>query len=398
MSVIDVRDDLPTVVCLGTDIGRGHPNYLDSIYSVLAKNYSDKLSVEYWTVFEKSRGFSALAWRSVRYLYVLGGKGGLATHAYNLIRSQQNDIPKETIAMRILGRDLKKMFTDSKSICLIAHPFVARMLVHVCRVFYMHGEIAGPGECAVSGVEKIYVPLAETKNRLISAGADGASIVVTGLIIEPDFVEGAEEIYQSRIMRLQSSISLTIGFFTSGAYPRVHLEKIVAGVNSVIKHNMKAVIFCGVNQKVCHWLCTKIKGRSVVDEGEDESRTDDWDVRLVIQKDRQAETRRAADYLPEIDAFVAASHERTNWAVGLGIPFFVLFPLIGTFAPLNLDFAEKQGVAYPLKSQHEASVLGTLIKRLRGNGRLLRMAQNGFGVYRIDGARVTAANIFESIS
>lgn len=392
-----MTDDLPTVVCLGTDIGRGHPNYLDSIYSVLKKDYGDRLRIEYWTVFQKSRGFSLLAWRLVRFLYALGGKGGLATNAYNLLRSRHSDIQNETIAMRILGRDLKKIFKESKSICLVAHPFVARMLARVCRVFYVHGEIAGPGECAVSGVEKIYVPLAETRNRLITAGVDGSSIIVTGLIIEPDFVEDAEETYQSRIKRLQSDIPLTVGFFTSGAYPRAHMEKVVAGVNSVIEHNMKAVVFCGISQKMYRWLRTRIKGSSVVDDREGECIPEDWDVRLVTRRNRQTETRRTADFLPEMDALVAASHERTNWAVGLGIPFFVVFPLIGTFAPLNFEFADTQGVAYPLKSRHEASLLGALIKRLRGNGRLLRMAQHGFGTHNIDGARVTAAHIFQSI-
>jgi hypothetical protein len=69
--------------------------------------------------------------------------------------------------------------------------------------------------------------------------------------------------------------------------------------------------------------------------------------------------------------------------------------LIGTFAPLNFEFADTRGVAYPLKSQHEASVLGELIIRFRGDGRLLRMAQNGFGAYSIDGAQVTAAHILK---
>jgi len=393
-----MRDALPTVVCLGTDIGRGHPNYLDSIYYFLKKNYGEKLRIEYWTVFQKSRGFSLVAWKLVKFLYATGAKGGPATQVYNAFRSGQRNIQKETIALRVLGRDLKKVFTDSRLICVVAHPFVARMLVPVCRVFYVHGEIAAPRECAVRGIEKIFVPSLETRDKLVSAGADTTDIIATGLIIEPDFVKDAEEIYQSRIERLQSSKPLTIGFFTSGAYPQAHMEKIVAGVNSVVRHNMKAIVFCGADQAAYHWLCVRIRGAEVVEDRGDESSGKDSAVRLVTRKDRQAETRRTAEFLPNIDAFVAASHERTNWAVGLGIPLFVLFPLIGTFAPQNFDFASRQGVVYPLKSLKEASMLGELINGFRGNGRLLRMAQNGFGTHRIDGARVTAAHIFQSIS
>jgi len=393
-----MNENLPTVVCLSTEIGRGHPNYLDSTYYVLEKEYANTSRLEYWTVFQKSGGSSLLAWKFVRFLYLRGGKGGLSTKLYNLFRTRQGGIQTETMGLRILGRDLKKLLMGSSAVCVVAHPLVARMLASVCRVFYVHGEIAAPHECAVREVEKIFVPLPETRDRLISAGADTTSIIVTGLIIEPDFAKDAEEIYQLRIKREQSSKPLTIGFFTSGAYPQAHMEKIVAGVNSVVKHNMKAVVFCGINQKMYHWLRTKIKGRSVVDDRKDESMKQDWDVRLVIRKNRQAETKRTADFLPEINAFVAASHERTNWAVGLGIPFFVLFPSIGSFAPQNFDFANRQGVVYPLKSLKEASALGELINKLRGNGRLLRMAQNGFGAHRIDGARVTAAHILQNIS
>lgn len=393
-----MHDELPLVVCLGTDIGRGHPNYLDSIYSVLKKDYGEKLRIEYWTVFQKSAGSTLLAWRFVRFLYVRGGKGGLSTRLYNLFRSRQGSIQTGTIGLRILGRDLKKLFMDSTIVCVVAHPLLARMLGSVCRIFYVHGEIAAPHECAVKGIEKIFAPLPETRDKLVLAGADTTDIIVTGLIIEPDFVKDAEETYQSRIKRLQSSKPLTIGFFTSGAYPQAHMEKIIAGVNSVVKHNMKAIVFCGVNQKMCHWLRAKIRGRSVIDNRKVESMREDGDIRLVIRKDRQAETRRTADFLSAIDTFVAASHERTNWAVGLGIPFFALFPLIGTFAPQNFDFASRQGVVYPLKSLKEASMLGKLLNGFRRNGRLLRMAENGFGAYRIDGAQVTAAHIFQSIS
>ncbi len=392
-----MNEDLCTIVCLSTEIGRGHPSYLDSIFFALRENYGRKLRLEYWTIFQESRGPSLLAWKLVKSLYAVGGKGGPATKIYNLLRSHQSDIQKETIGLRILGRDLKKSFTNSTAICVVAHPLVAKILVQVCRVLYIHGEIAAPGECAIRGVEKIFVPLSETRDKLVSAGADASRIIVTGLVIEPDLVEHSKEAFQIRLKRFKSNDSLTIGFFTSGAYPLAHMEKIIAGVKSVVKHNMKAIVFSGVNQKAFHWMRSKIEGLRILEDMEDESIVEDWDVRLVARKNRQAETKRTVELLPKIDAFVAASHERTNWAVGLGTPLFVLFPLIGSFAPQNFEYAEKQGVVYPLVSMNEARILGELIHKFRKNGRLLKMAQHGFGVHKIDGARMTASHIFQRV-
>jgi hypothetical protein len=384
--------DNQEIIAIYTNIGRGHPNYLDSLLSVLQKR-GQNLSSQ--TVFQKSKGLSLLSWKLVAGLYVLGGRGGIVTKLYNRLRQRQTEPSADSTLIKLLGRDLKKAYHDFKGICLEEHPIVARILANVCRTWYVHGEIAAPLECAIRGVEKIFVPLEETKDRLISCGADPKTIIVTGLLIEPGLVDSAEKSFQDRLKRIESNETLTVGFFTSGAYPKEHMKKIVWGAKSVIDQKMRAVIFAGTRIKKFEWFKKQMKnwGVNVIeDRGEGSEKEAIGNVLLVTRKTRQDDTQRAVELLPKIDVFVSASHERTNWAVGLGLPMFVLFPLIGTFASLNFEFAQRQKTAYPLDSLEKAKNLGKIITELRQNGQLTQMAQNGFGVHKINGVREAASH------
>jgi hypothetical protein len=286
----------------------------------------------------------------------------------------------------------------------VEHPLVARILGNVCRTWYVHGEIAAPPECAIKGIEKIFVPLEETKEKLVSFGADPETIVVTGLMIEPGLVDSAEKSFQARLKRIESSQPLTVGFFTSGAYPKEHMKKILWGAKSVIDQKMRAIIFAGTRPKKFEWLKKEMKSwRFKVREDKEGEQTSvpsgnldedkNANVRLVTRKTRQADTQRAVELLSKLDVFVSASHERTNWAVGLGLPMFVLFPLTGTFASLNFEFAQRQKTAYPLDSLEKAKNLGKIITELRENGKLTQMAQNGFGVHKINGVHEAASHL-----
>ena len=383
-STINLSDN-QEIIAIYTNIGRGHPNYLDNLLSVLQKR-GENLSSQ--TVFQKSKGLSLLSWKLVAGLYVLGGKGGITTKLYNRLRQRQTEPSGDSILIKLLGRDLKGAYHDFKGICLVEHPIVARILADVCRTWYIHGEIAAPPECAIKGIEKIFVPLEETKDRLVSFGVDPNAIVVTELMIEPGLVESAEKSFEDRLKRIESNEHLTVGFFTSGAYPKEHMKKILWGARSVIDQKMRAIIFAGTRPKKFEWFKKQMKNwgvEIVVDRGEGSEKEASGNVLLVTRKTRQADTQRAVELLPQIDVFVSASHERTNWAVGLGIPMFVLFPLIGTFASLNFEFAQRQKTAYPLDSLEKAKDLGKTIIELRQNGQLTQMAQNGFGVHKING-------------
>jgi hypothetical protein len=375
----------PGIVALYSDIGRGHPSYLDSLLYLLKPKYPSLITR---TVFEESKGLSLLSWRFIKWLYSISGKGGPHTRFYNLVRRKSQKGSEDSLAQKILGRDLKRAYKDFRGICLVDHPLIARSLADICRVWYVHGEIAAPAECAVKGAEKIFVPLEETKERLIAQGAAVQTIAVCGLMIGPPLVESAEEVCQKRFARIKSDQPLTIGFFTSGAYPKEHMEKIIAGAESVIREKMRAIIFCGTNANKLEWVRSKARDWGVkIIEDKDESPTEVeyFDLMLVARRNRWEDTLRAVQLIPQLDAFVAASHERTNWAVGLGLPMFVLFPLIGTFASPNYEFAQKQGVVYPIESLGKAKSLGQLLIGLRGNGQLLEMTGKGFGVHNICG-------------
>jgi hypothetical protein len=68
----------------------------------------------------------------------------------------------------------------------------------------------------------------------------------------------------------------------------------------------------------------------------------------------------------------------------------VLFPLIGTFASQNFEFAQKQKVVYPVESMGKAKNLGQHLTESRQSGQLLQMAENGFGAINITGVEKTA--------
>jgi hypothetical protein len=387
------------IISISTEIGRGHPSYLDNVIQALSEKKTD-LSLFQTDVFKQGIGFSRRFWKIINLFYQSGGRGGFLVKLYNQLRNTVAEPKENSLIHNILARDLKRLLRGFKGICLVAHPLLARSLAETCSVWYVHGEIAAPIECAVSKVKKIFVPLKETGDKLVSLGADPDSIVVCGLLIEPQLVKNAEKAFNLRLERINSSKPLTIGFFTSGAYPREHLRKILVGVKSVVDNNMKAIIFTGTNIHKFKWFNKKVKRwgkKMALDDREFLKIEDDWEVKLIYRKTRQAETEKTADLVPSLDLFVAPSHERTNWAVGLGLPMFVLFPLIGTFSPQNFNFAQRQGVCYPIDSMEKAQNLGKIISELRESKKLIDMVKKGFGIHQINGSEVAAFHIFENL-
>ncbi len=387
------------IVTISTEIGRGHPSYLDSVIEALLhkKKNPGLLCAD---VFQQSTGISRLSWKSLRLLYLFGGRGNFLVKFYNQLRDIAAARSGKSLILTLLGRDLNKLLRDFKGICLVAHPLLARILAENCSVWYIHGEIAAPSECALSSVKKIFVPLKETKDKLVSLGADPDSVVVCGLMIEPSLVEQAEKAFHSRLMRINSGMPMTIGFFTSGAYPTEHLRKILAGAKSIVDNGMKAIIFTGTNPQKFRWFHAKVEkwGKRLVLDGKESSEPEpDWDLKLVHRRSRQAETEKSAQLVPLLDLFVAPSHERTNWAVGLGLPMFVLFPLIGTFSPQNFEFAQRQGVCYGIDTIEKAQMLGQIITQLRESNKLAEMAEKGFGIHRINGSAAAAIHILENL-
>ena len=88
---------------------------------------------------------------------------------------------------------------------------------------------------------------------------------------------------------------------------------------------------------------------------------------------------------PFFDFFVAPSHERTNWALGLGLPLFIVGPCIGPFAPLNQAKLLDVGVAKVIDSSEQAVRFGDDLTDLMRSGQLAAMANAGWGKQSIDG-------------
>jgi hypothetical protein len=366
----------------------------------------------------------------------------------------------------LLGRDLRRTFAGFPGICLVEHQLTARMLSDVCRVWFLHADVAAPPECAINGPERIFVPLEYTaegfraclngrqarggkqdwgedhhsafsgesaesfarrspersegsKTPLRTASAaksesgnsafriPHSALSVTGLMIEPDLIPESDYVFSERVKRAETFQRPVVGFFTSGAYPAEHVRRIMLGIESVIEKGFMALLFCGTDRRFYDSAVKRLghlKAGMVVDDG---TREEPWllkegrgtEARLffLTRPDRISDTALAVNYVPHLDVFVAAAHERVNWALGLGLPLFALFPMIGTHSRMNYEFAEENGVAQSLETDEEARDLGPTILELQRSGTAAAMVQNGFGKFDIHGAEHTAEEIIAAL-
>ncbi len=383
-SQLATRDSPLVSVC--SEIGRGHPAYLDSVLLALSRLMADSGSghnpkspasfgyIPRLTVPELCTGTSGLAWRLARLGYRLGALGGPATWLYNRLRSP-NARPSG-LHLALLGSSLRRTFAGYAGTCIVDHPLLAHILAPVCRVAYLHCEIAAPRSAAVPGAWRTFVPLESTRQKLLAVGCQPSAVAVTGLVIEPELTDMAESAFNARIARLASDRPLTIGFFSSGAEPRPHSSNIIIGTASVTRAGHKALLFSGTGMLRAAKTQLALRRQGVPEES----------ARVIWTRNRQHGTGRAIEFFPELDVLVAAAHERTNWAVGLGLPMFALLPHIGPFARENFEFASAQGVCLPLPDTAAAAGLADTIAGLRRSDRLVEMARNGWQVHPIDGA------------
>ncbi len=362
-----------------SDIGRGHPAYLDSVLKALAAATGS--SVPRHTC----RRFTNLAWQALRAGYRLGGLGGPATWLYNQLRlSAARPAP---LLLPLLGSELRQEFAGFKGICLVDHPLLAHILSRTCSVAYLHAELAAPAVAAVPQAWQTFVPLEYTAARLEALGVPRRRITVTGLVVEPELLPDAEAAFSARLGRLQSDAPLTVGLFSSGAYPRPHVNRILAATVSLARAGHFSVLFWGSG-----WLRAARLRRVLCRLGVPET-----SARIVWSENRQTETARTAELMPKLDLMIAAAHERTNWAVGLGLPMFALLPNIGPFARENFAFAAEQGVCLPLGTTAQAHRLAETLTRLRTSGQLTRMAERGFGRFSVTGADAIASCLLSAV-
>jgi hypothetical protein len=388
----------PYVVGISTEIGRGHPHYLDCVWQILEQRLPPERR-RYVTVFEASRGLSRLGWQSLRTFFHWSSQHEGRIRWYNSLRASQKQGGSRLAAwgMSLLGRDLRRELAGFKGICLVEHQLVARMVSDVCRTWFVHADLASPPECALPGPERTFVPLEQNELDFTRHGCPATQLVRTGLMIEPGLVPGAHDAFHHRLERLASDRPLTVAFFTSGAYPEPHVRRMLIALKSVLNSGMAAIVFCGTSRKFLDRVARFARSLGIepcIDDGSvSQSACRSSQLTLVSRSTRRDDTTAAVGLIPEADVFVAPSHERTNWALGLGLPMFVLFPMIGTHAEANYRLAFDNGVAYPLQFDDDAHNLGPTLQKLRATGALANMARLGFGRFDINGAERIADEI-----
>jgi hypothetical protein len=138
-------------------------------------------------------------------------------------------------------------------------------------------------------------------------------------------------------------------------------------------------------ESVCTQRCRDEDIRYIVADKETSLTGDQPPVLMVAFESRRELTYRTSQFFPQFDLFVAPAHERSHWALGLGLPMFIAGPAIGSYAPLNREWLIRDEVALPLETKREAENFGERLRELREIGELCDMALDGWNNQNING-------------
>ncbi|MEW5796055.1 MAG: hypothetical protein AB1772_06800 [Candidatus Zixiibacteriota bacterium] len=253
---------------------------------------------------------------------------------------------------------------------------------------YQHGELVAPKETLVTGASTVIVPTQEVADTFLSAGYKRDQIFVSGLCIESELARLAADSYQFRQARFHQRAGLTGLFFSSRAEPRQHIELLVSSIASCRRAGISALVLVRKNGRLAREFLSSAQSQGItysivepVSAGSDSTDR----CQLGQYEDQAGEDTIVARWFLRIDFIVGPPHERTNWAVGLGLPMFVLTPPIGPFAPMNLRLLESSGVGLAIRDAGSAAGLGPTILALNQTGKLAEMATRGWGKYQLDG-------------
>ena len=378
---------------LYVNIGRGHPFYLDGIIEALIRRGGIGLVRQQQDVFEFARGLSALAWRTTRWLYRTAPSHPVIGRLYHALR-HNNNYNDNGITLSLLGRDIRRQFAGMTEPLIVSHPTLVGILKGRPGLIYQHGELAAPFESLAKGAELVFVPTSEQADRFLRAGYSQEQVAVTGLCIELALVKQAADCYQSRLSRLNSSASLTGLYFSSGAEPKPHVEAIVQAAISANERGHRAVIFAPRGGRMAQSALKNCSQAGLLVNRIDSSSVDipsSFNILLVEHCSRREETALSARLFPLGDFLVSPAHERTNWAIGLGLPMYVLAPCFGPFAPLNRQILLDHNVAVDLASESMVRTFGEYVDAMRMSGQLTEMAEHGWGRYPFNGFENIAA-------
>lgn len=383
----------PKLQFLYTNIGRGHPFYLDGIAEGLIRAGEAKLIRHSTDVFTQSRFFPRQVWRLARLAYCLGSSAGLVGLAYNRFR-KTSDYNRPSSLIRLAGRDLVRSFgEDSSDPLLVAHPVLVGILSGRLNLIYQHGEGVAPPESLVRGAAQVLVPTEAVALQFQAIGYRPEQLLVTGLCVEAALVRQASDAIGLRLRRFDQQLPLTGVLFSSGAEPAEHIKLLVSVARSLIMADQKVILFVRTGGRL-ERKAARLAASTTCDSAWITTRTniprDLPPLSIISSSSRREEGRLAALLFPKFDFLVAPPHERTNWAIGLGLPMFPLAPHYGSYAPLNFDLLLTRGVAVTLAGEKEAQTFGERIVRMKQEKSLTKMAQAGWGRERINGFAVIA--------
>lgn len=343
---------------LGSDVGRGHAFYLDGVERALQRMAPERLS-ERASVFELSRGLGRVGWNSIRAAYHAAGLGGPLPALYASLRGR-SDYNSDSWVLRILGRDLRR-WAETMETVVVDHPALVGALGDRTNVWYLHGEPTAPPETLVTGPAHILVPTEGVARAFLQAGVDPARVSATGLCVDLELLPDRRAHTLQRRTRIASSDPLTVAFFSSGAEPRHHVASLAAGAAALANSRHRALVFAlrgGRLERAVRGLARP-------------------SPELVSYDSRQELDEFTAERFPSFDAVVSPPHERVNWSLALGVPFLLVGPDIGPFAPRSRALLLAAGVAVELRSRREARELPERIDELRASGALLEMSECG---------------------
>ncbi len=377
----------PRVNFLYVNIGRGHPFYLDGILEALVRSGSIKLVRGQQDVFEISHGLSRLAWGSAGWIYRKGASSGLLGALYGHIR-RQNDYNRPGLLLNLMGHDIRARFQSDTTPLVVSHPTLVGILSGRPGLIYQHGELVAPAESLVRGAEMVIVPTLEVAASFHAAGYSPEQVYVSGLCIEPPLVKQAADSSNSRLARIERETYLTGAFFSSGAEPAAHVEKITLAALSAISDGGRAIVFAATGGRLSDAIAKSFHKANLQLARLDSTTPIPAELpvaTLVEFASRREENSLTAKLFPAFDYFVAPSHERSNWALGLSLPMFSVEPCYGPFAPMNRDLITASNVAEKLDTIAAAESFGKNLRYLRTSGRLRTMAEAGWERRPIDG-------------
>ncbi len=351
-------------------------------------------------VFEVSSGLARCGWKTVRSLYSRGASDGALGRLYARIRSGA-DYNRPSLALNVLGRDIRSAFMSSPDVLIVAHPTIVAMLNGRKDLVYQHGEVVAPDEAIVRGAAYVFVPTEQVAESFVRGGYSESQVIVTGLCVELVLARVAREAFEARLLRINGQGPLTGAFFSSGAEPKSHVKNLVAVACQAVNFGGRAILFAPRNGVFQSHATAKLEESNIDYQILDHSDRlpSELPPALVILYDSRRELNVfTSSFFQHFDYFVAPSHERANWALGLGLPMFVVEPCYGPFSPLNRETLIKAGVADTIESPAAAVGFGRMLREMRHHGVLSDMAHAGRGKYDINGFDKIAEFLINKVS